>query len=97
MITQLNPMIPMLTPKGEGYALMVIDYSQEHHLLWVVALDDTGEIWAFPNTEVRLSKNPSMERFNVSNIGDSRFHGTNGKSARRKTPASNGSPRTPSA
>jgi hypothetical protein len=79
MITQLNPTIPMLTPKGEGYALLVIDYSQEHHLLWVVALDDTGEIWAFPNTQVRLCKNPSMERFNVSRIDAQHFMPGNGE------------------
>jgi hypothetical protein len=81
MIKQLNPTIPMLTPKGEGYALMVIDYSQEHHLLWVVALDETGEIWAFPNTQVRLCKNPSMQRFDVSSIDTPQLHpsGRNGR------------------
>ena len=59
---QLNPMIPMDTPKGTGYAIMVIDYSQEHNLIWVVALDNGGEIWSFPNSEVRLRKNYTMER-----------------------------------
>jgi hypothetical protein len=78
MIKQLNPTIPMLTPKGEGYALLVIDYSQEHHLLWVVALDETGEIWAFPNTQVRLTRNPSMERFDVSRITKRQAHPANG-------------------
>ena len=59
---QLNPMIPMWTPKGEGYAFLVIDYSQEHNLLWVVALNDGGEVWAFPNKDIRLMKNFSMGR-----------------------------------
>lgn len=62
MITQLNPQIPMLTPKGPATAFMVIDYSQEHHLLWVAAINETGEIWTFPNPEVRFQANPSMGR-----------------------------------
>jgi hypothetical protein len=49
---QLNPPIPMLTPKGKGYAHFVIDYSQEHHLCWVVFIDDTDECWTFQNPEL---------------------------------------------
>lgn len=59
-VTQLNPQIPLVTPKGEGFAHLVIDYSQEHHLLWVVILDQTGEIWAFRNSEVRGVPNQSL-------------------------------------
>ena len=44
MFTQLNPSIPMDTSKGAGLALAVIDYGLEHSLLWVVAMDATGEI-----------------------------------------------------
>jgi hypothetical protein len=62
MITQLNPPIPLSTPKGDGYALLVIDYGQEHHLLWTVAIDATGEIWTFANPEVRAQKNVTMGR-----------------------------------
>jgi len=65
---QLNPHIPVVTPKGAGSAFMVIDYSQEHHLLWVTALDESGEIWTFPNWQVRFDKNISLERYNVSEI-----------------------------
>ena len=62
MIVQLNPMIPVHTPKGEGYAIALIDYSQEHSTLWKVALDADGGIWDFPQSEVRLCWNFSMER-----------------------------------
>jgi len=65
---QLNPHVPVLTPKGSGSAFMVIDYSQEHHLLWVVALDENGEIWTLPNWQVRFDKNISMERYQISEI-----------------------------
>jgi hypothetical protein len=59
---QLNPTVPLSTPKGTGYAIVLIDYSQEHDLIWVVVLDETGEIWAFPNRDVRGAKNYSMNR-----------------------------------
>jgi hypothetical protein len=50
MFTQLNPAMPVTVEgKGAGYALAVIDYGQEHNLIWVVALDDSGEIWCSPN------------------------------------------------
>ena len=62
MFTQLNPSIPMDTPKGAGLALAVIDYGLEHSLLWVVAIDDTGEIWCVPNADVRAQKNWSAGR-----------------------------------
>lgn len=63
MFTQLNPPIPLhVIGKGDGYAIAVIDYSQEHNLVWVTALDDSGEIWCAPNPVVRLGKNWTMGR-----------------------------------
>jgi len=48
--TQLDPALPIrVEDKGEGYAFAVIDYGQEHNLIWVTAINDTGEIWCAPN------------------------------------------------
>jgi hypothetical protein len=62
MILQLNPCIPLSTPKGDGYAFAIIDYSQEHDLMFVVAINDTGEIWTFQNKDVRAEKNITIGR-----------------------------------
>jgi len=63
MFTQLDPAIPVhVLGKGEGYAFAVIDYGQEHHLIWVTAIDATGEIWCAPNPKVRMQKNWTMGR-----------------------------------
>jgi hypothetical protein len=59
---QLNPPIPLSTPKGPGVAWFVIDYGIEHNLQWVVAIDSTGEIWTFQNPEVRAQKNITQGR-----------------------------------
>lgn len=60
---QLDPPLPMtVLDKGDGYAVAVIDYGQEFDLLWVVALNDGGEIWCAPNPRVRMQANWSMNR-----------------------------------
>jgi hypothetical protein len=48
-----------------GYAFLIIDYSQEHHLLFVCAMDN-GEIWTLNNKEIRIPKNISLDRSNVN-------------------------------
>jgi hypothetical protein len=61
--SQLDPTLPMTVEgKGQGYALAVIDYGPEHHLIWVVAIDATGEIWSAPNPTVRMQPNWTMGR-----------------------------------
>jgi len=63
MFTQLDPPVPLhVLGKGDGFALGVIDYGQEHNLLWVTAISETGEIWCAPNPEVRMQANWSMGR-----------------------------------
>jgi hypothetical protein len=63
MMLQLNPMIPIyhISDKMEGYAFLVIDYSQEHNLLFTCAMDN-GEIWTLNNKETRFCKNISLDR-----------------------------------
>lgn len=64
MMLQLNPMIPILRMSDgmEGYAFLVIDYSQEHNLLFTCAMDN-GEIWTLNNKEIRFQTNISLERY----------------------------------
>lgn len=62
MIVQLNPTIPLITPKGKGFAYLVIDYSQDHDLMWVVFINESGECWTFKNSEVRIVDNLSLGR-----------------------------------
>lgn len=62
MIQQLNPTIPLETPKGKGFAYFVLDYSQDHDLLWVVFLNKSGECWTFKNSEIRIQSNFTLGR-----------------------------------
>jgi hypothetical protein len=62
MITQLNPPLPLDTPKGAGLAHFVIDYGPEADLLWVVFMDKDGACWTVPNPEIRMQSNWTMGR-----------------------------------
>ncbi len=59
---QLNPSIPVETPKGKGQAVILIDYSAEHDLYWVVFLDESRECWTFNNKDIRIQENYTLGR-----------------------------------
>jgi hypothetical protein len=63
---QLNPPLPLNTPKGEGFAHFLIDYGPESDLYWTVFITETGEIWTFSNRDVRASKNITLGRTSPS-------------------------------
>ena len=63
MFTQLNPPLPLhVLGKGDGIAIGMIDYGPEHNLIWVTALDASGELWCAPNPTVRFQKNWTLGR-----------------------------------
>ena len=62
MMLQLNPPIPIDTPKGKGVAYLVIDYGLDYDLMWTVFLTESKEIWTFSNKEVRAIPNQTFGR-----------------------------------
>lgn len=60
---QLNPMLPIIRISDgmKGFAFLVIDYSQEHDLLFTCAMQN-GEIWTLPNKDIRMQTNISLGR-----------------------------------
>ena len=68
MLLQLNPTIPLITDKGKATAHFLLDYSQEHNLIWVTFIDETGECWLFQNSEIRLQPNLTFNREKTSAI-----------------------------
>jgi hypothetical protein len=60
----------MITPKGEAYAHVLIDYGPEFHLFWVCFQDDTGECWTWANPDVRGVKNVTLGRKHISPFGE---------------------------
>ena len=58
---QLNPPLPVVTPKWPGLAHVLIDYGVEADLIWVV-FHDNGECWSWRNQDVRAQANVTMGR-----------------------------------
>ena len=62
MILQLNPPLPIKTPKGMALAHFITDYGPEIDLMWTAFIDETGECWTFSNREIRAQNNVTMGR-----------------------------------
>ena len=60
VILQLDPWIPLDTPRGPAEAAFLIDYGEQKPLLFVCFLRSDGSQWTFDNREVRLEKNVTM-------------------------------------
>jgi hypothetical protein len=63
MYTELRSPIPVVVEeKGEGYAIAVLDYGPDWHLIFVVVLNDGGAIWCVPNPKLRVQANWTLGR-----------------------------------
>jgi hypothetical protein len=62
MLSQLNPPLPLLTPKGKAWAHLVIDYGPEADLMWVCFQDEDGACWTWSNRDVRIQPNATLGR-----------------------------------
>lgn len=62
MLLQLDPPIPLETPKGSALAYVLIDYGPDYDLMWVCFNDIDGQCWTWSNKDVRGTKNITMGR-----------------------------------
>lgn len=58
---QLNPPLPVVTPRGKAMAHILIDYGPEHDLIWTCFQND-GEIWCWRNQDVKAEVNITFGR-----------------------------------
>jgi len=58
---QLNPPIPVTTPRGKAMAQVLIDYGAEHDLIWL-CFEADGQIWCWRNQDVRAETNITYGR-----------------------------------
>jgi hypothetical protein len=63
MMIRLDPPLPLVHEDGRKMmAHLVIDYGVDFDLVWVCIMDDTREVWCWPNPKVRGRKNETMGR-----------------------------------
>lgn len=72
-IHQCNPIIWVLTPKGEGHAMFLIDYGPNINTIWVVHLFEDGSIIHVDSAEIKICGNemwdiPQPKPFTDRNI-----------------------------
>ena len=60
-ILRLEPPMPVMTPKGNGYAIIFRDMGIEFDDYWTVVLD-SGEVWTFRNSQIRFGENWTLGR-----------------------------------
>jgi hypothetical protein len=70
MLLQLNPAIPVITPKGRALAHFLIDNGVEHDLEWVCFQNSSGEFWSWKNPQIRAQKNITEQRDYISPFYD---------------------------
>ena len=58
---ELKHYIPVMTPDGPGFAIIMTDYSQEHDRLWCVILND-GRFGDYRQSSLRAQQNISLGR-----------------------------------
>lgn len=57
MMLQLNPPLWVMTPLGEGFALLVIDYGPYLNSIWVVHLFADGQLVHIESNDIRVMGN----------------------------------------
>lgn len=60
VVLQLDPTIPLDSPRGPCFAHFLIDMGQEHNLLFVCFINKTGECWTFEARHIRMARNETM-------------------------------------
>lgn len=86
MFLQLNPPLPLTTPKGKAWAIALIDYGPQWDLQWVTFLHDSGECWTFLNKDIRQEDNYT---FGIPHPSAIHRPGGNGKDTPAMRPALN--------
>ena len=57
MIIQCNPEIHVLTPKGEGHVMFLIDYGTMINTVWVVHLFEDGRVIHVDSSDIKVFGN----------------------------------------
>lgn len=61
MIHEMQQVLWVDTPHGEGLVILVIDYGVNHNTVWVVANKVDGRIRHYDSNQITLSKNCTID------------------------------------
>ena len=61
-ILEVAQPLHVITPMGRGRVWLVTDYGCEIEKIFTIILDETGQIWEFPNKDIKATSNVTMGR-----------------------------------
>ena len=61
VIHEIQQVLWVETPLGDGQALFLIDYGPHENTIWIVALEKNGEIKHFNSNQVKLCFNNTFD------------------------------------
>ena len=62
MIYEFTNRIEVVTPKGDGNILYLIDYGHETDTVYTVIINETGELWQFTHKDLIVKSNLTFKR-----------------------------------
>ena len=62
MIFELQNRIEVITPKGDGVILYLIDYGHETDTIYTVIINNSGEMWQFTHKDIKVKSNITFNR-----------------------------------
>jgi hypothetical protein len=62
MIHEFTNRIEVITPKGDGIILYLIDYGHETDTIYTVIINSTGEMWQFTHKDLIVKPNITFKR-----------------------------------
>lgn len=61
VIHEIQQILWVTTPHGDGQVLFLMDYGVHENTIWVVALEETGEIKHYNSNQIKICKNNTIE------------------------------------
>lgn len=58
---EFNNPVPVVTPRGNGYAIYVVNSGTFENDIWTVALEDGGDILHFRSDQIKMYKNATFD------------------------------------
>lgn len=62
MIYEPRNRIEVITPKGDGVIIYLIDYGHETDTVYTIVINETGEIWQFTHKDIIVKPNITFKR-----------------------------------
>lgn len=63
MIHEFINKIEVITPKGDGTILYLIDYGHETDTIYTIIINETGQLWQFTHKDIIVKPNITFRRY----------------------------------